>query len=467
MAMGGFRFFFAIAALFAVCVSSSVGCTATSDSDLDEASELNEPVLDQLHAVCPAGYQDRAPRVGLNTGFTVAGQRREFYLLKPPSTFVGPRPLFVAFNGTSENGTKFVRRAKLADFAAKGFLVVAPSSAGNGSFWPIWDAMRRPGQESLPNPDLELFDTLLACTSSHFSVDTKRIFVGGHSAGGIFANKVLRARSNVVAGGIVGSGVFSLTQSGSETPLRDMFVLVTWGGDNDIYRGSTPDGTTVSEFNFVEQASLASKYYESQAKVDQVRCRGNDLGHAWLPLNAWFAAAMIGHPKGGPAAPLPPVPSTAPVVCRSDAYVLPPLPDIACGTSTRAGCQATCQLMADCAAENRTVGPVMKSELATFGFAGTSCGGCVTRCEQNATGTANASVLACFQAAQATAQCGAGIEGSFPFMGAVDKCCKGRTDSSYCVDMCRTINKNDSASAFFPVCKTIAPLDGESAESVE
>jgi poly(3-hydroxybutyrate) depolymerase len=421
------------------------------------ADAAPEPLPSDPTTACPDAYRTTAPVSGLNKDFVVAGQNRELVLILPPASFTGPRPLFIGFNGTSENGTKFAARAKLADFAAKGFIVVVPSSVGNGSYWPIWDAMRAPGKENDPNKDLDLFDALVGCTAAHFSVDKKRIFVGGHSAGGIFTNKVLRARSNVVAGGIVGSGVFSLTSNGSAAPMDSTFVIVTWGGDNDAYRGTTPNGVNVPEFSFVEQASLASKYYEAQPAVQQAYCRGNDLGHAWLPINGWFIDALLAHPKGGGSAPLAPVPAGAPVVCSEAAYDVPPLPAVTCGTTSRAGCQATCQLMADCVAENRTVGTVMKQQLASFGFSGTSCGGCLTKCQQGGNGAANAAVLSCFQQAQSTAQCGGGIEGSFPLMGAVDKCCKGRTDSTFCVNLCTSINQNEAAASFFPVCQAIAP----------
>lgn len=417
-----------------------------------------EPLPSDPLAACPASYKTTAPKAGLVTGFEVAGQQREFVLILPPASFTGPRPLFVGFNGTSENGTKFATRAKLADFAAKGFVVVVPSSVGNGSFWPIWDGMRKPGGEASPaNADLALFDSLVGCMAGHFSIDKKRIFVGGHSAGGIFTNKVLRARSKVVAGGIVGSGVFSLTQSGDAAPLDPMFVMVTWGGDNDSYTGTTPSGVNVPAFSFVEQASLASKYYEAQANVQQVQCRGDNLGHAWLPLNAWFADMMIAHPKGAAKTPIAAIPASAPASCSETAYEVPPLPAITCGASATAGCQAACQLTADCIGENRTVGVVMKNQLTSFGFSGTSCGGCLTKCAQAGTSAANTAALSCFQTAQASAVCGAGIEGAFPHMAAVEKCCKGRSDSSFCVALCTSINQNEAASAFYPSCAAIAP----------
>ena len=416
-----------------------------------------EPLPSNPTESCPASYKTKAPAAGVNTNFEVAGQKRSFVLILPPASFTGPRPLFVGFNGTSEDGTKFANRAKLAEFAAQGFIVVVPSSVGNGAFWPIWDGMRAPGAEAAENKDLALFDSLVGCTAGHFSVDKKRIFVGGHSAGGIFTNKVLRERSSVVAGGIVGSGVFSLTQSGSTAPLGKLFVIVTWGGDNDQYSGTTPSGVTVPQFSFVEQASLASMYYEAQPNVVQSHCRGTSLGHAWLPINAFFIDALLAHPKGSAPGAMPSVPASAPVTCSDAAYVAPPLPAITCGASSTTGCRESCQLWADCVGENRTVGTVMKPQLASFGFSGTSCGGCVTKCEQSGSSAANVAVLSCFKTAQATAQCGGGIEGAFPLMNAVAACCKGRTDASFCVGICTSINQNEAAAPFFPVCQTIAP----------
>jgi poly(3-hydroxybutyrate) depolymerase len=406
---------------------------------------------------CPAAFKAKKLTAGLNNPFTVAGQDREVLFLLPPASFAGPRPLFVGFNGTSENGSRFATRAKLAELASKGFVVAVPSSVGNGAIWPIWDAMRAPGSEALPNKDLELFDVILACTAAHYAIDKTRIFVGGHSAGGIFTNKVLRARSSVVAGGVVGSGVFSLTSTGVSTPLDDMFVVVTWGGENDTYRGTTPNGVNVPEFNFVEQASLASQYYGAQPKVQQMHCKGNELGHAWLPFNGWLADVLIAHPKGGGKTPAASLPPSVPASCSEATFVQPPLPPVTCGASTTAGCQASCQLMADCVAENRTVGTVMKPQLSAFGFNGSSCGGCLSRCQAGGQSLANTQVLACMAQEQATAQCGPGIEGSFPFMQAVDTCCKGRADSTFCVSLCQQINGNGAASTFFPVCKQIAP----------
>ena len=75
---------------------------------------------------CPAAFQVTALVQGANPGFLVAGQSRAFTLLLPTGGATGSRPLLVGFDGTSENGASFSTRARLAEFAAKGFIVVAP-----------------------------------------------------------------------------------------------------------------------------------------------------------------------------------------------------------------------------------------------------------------------------------------------------------------------------------------------------
>lgn len=406
-------------------------------------------------ADCPAAFQS-APASGQHAGFDVGGQARSFYLDLPAAT--GPRPLMVAFNGTGETGKQIYDRADLQDFVAAGFIVLAPDSAGNGTLWPVWDGLRAPEDESLPNEDLKYFDQLVKCVAFHHPVDEKRIYVSGHSAGGIFTNRVLRERSSLLAGGIPASGIFDFTAPEPPPALDDVAVLVTWGGDNDAWSGSA-SGVTVPEFNFVEQAALASQYYEQ--KVEQAHCHGKNLGHAWLSkANAWMIDYLLFHPKGlakgSPwkfAAPDP----GANFECSESAATFTNPNEVSCGTTPTAKCQTYCQLIGDCAAENATVEPVLGPQLEALGFSGpkhTECGGCLTKCEADATagGAADAGVLDCFAKQAAGAQCGGGIPGAMPFVDATNACCPGQSASKICGTLCTAVNSNGAASALFGGC---------------
>lgn len=439
-------------------------CSATSESTgapavTADAGTTTPKSADEVPAVrlaaditaCPDAYQSKAPKSGVNRGFSVAGQNREFVLLLPPEAFTGPRPVLVGFNGTGETGPIFQVRAQLKEFADAGFIVLVPSSAANGTVWPVWDGMRTEKDMDAPNKDLELFDTLLACNAAHFELDKNRIYIAGHSAGGIFTNYVAQRRSNVIAGAIPASGMFSST---SPTPAKDldkMLVIVTWGGDNDKYSGSV-GGMTVPEANFVSEASLATKFYAAQKNVGQSNCRGKNLNHVWLPINDWFIKVLLAHPKGFPGADgleLPPVENNPKITCTTDVFDYK-AQDVTCGASKTAGCQESCQLFADCAVENGTVYGAMKPQLAELGLTATSCGDCITQCEAKADTT----VMSCIKAESASAQCGPGINGAQPLMDAINKCCDGkRTSSPYCKTVCDSIAKNSIAITYFTACQ--------------
>lgn len=419
-----------------------------------------EPLGGDPAIACPDAFKVDKPTEGDNGGFDAAGQSRTFTLLAPPASFSGPRPTLIAFNGTGETGASFLNRAALASFTERGFYVLAPWSAGNGELWPVWDAVHTMASPDVDNKDLAYFDALLACAGAHFPIDKNRLYVTGHSAGGTMSNYILQRRSSLLAGGIVASGGFSFTGPTPKAMLDDAFVLVTWGGDNDEYTGQAGE-VFVNGINFIEQASLASIFYEGEEKVAAANCRGNDVGHAWLDLNDWFATTLLEHPKGlanKASLALSPLPGGAQAVCTTDPFVFSSGIEITCGASTTNGCRETCQLFGDCLLENATLGPVVANELIALGYGGTpenpECGGCVDSCE-TATGAANATVLACMKTAQATALCGPGGEGGLPALEALDSCCAGQTNASWCIDTCTTFVANSAIAQLLPGCVTL------------
>ncbi len=427
---------------------------SAADSAPDSATEAGTKLAGDL-SKCPGTYATTAPVAGLNTGFTSGGQAREFYA-KFPAASSAPAPLFIAFNGTGEDGPEFYNRAKLDSFVQRGFVVIAPSSAGNGKIWAIWDSLRAAGDENLPNADIDYVDALLACVAAHTPIDKNRIYVGGHSAGGIFTNNLIQRRSDVYAGAIVASGIFGQTSPAPVPTLDKMLVLVTTGGDNDEYSGST-GGQQVSNLSFLPEAAAASKFYASQTNVGESYCKGHSLGHVWLDgLNDWMIDVLLAHPKGQPEAgkvTLPALPANPPADCSNGVLVGPaPTLTVTCPAgTTKADCQQTCQLAGDCAVVNSAVGPVLATELTAMGFSGadnTDCTGCVSHCEATATQSGDDAVLACFKAAQGSAACTDGIAGAMPFISAINSCCEGQTASGFCADLCATLKASTTASGF-------------------
>jgi len=437
-----------------------------ADADAD-AEEIVDPLVavppaemdsDPLTA-CPDGYTTDAPEAGQNEGYSAAEQERSFWLALPEQS--GPRPLVVSFHGTNGSGEGSVDSYDLGTWVDAGFIVVAPDGNSNGEIWPVWDALRSLGNENLPNPDLDLMDSLIACVAGHYSVDENRLYILGHSAGGIMANHVLRRRDDVLAGGIAASGVYDLTGPDPATELDAMAVLVTWGGSNDAYSGTAEGTTTVPEINFVEQAAVASQAYEAEPNVHQVHCVGQDLGHEWLPISDWMIDYLLSHPLGLPehngwTLVRPEEPT---VNCRERAAEYTPPVVVECGSATTvADCADYCQFVGDCAVENGTAAPVLGPQLLELGFAGdgyAECGGCITTCEADVLegGEADEIVAGCMATAAEVAECAGGVEGFLPVVDALNDCCDGAADSELCTRICEALLSNDVARDFFPTCE--------------
>ena len=208
-----------------------------------------------------------------------------------------------------------------------------------------------------------LFDDLIGCVAAHHEVDPRRIYVTGQSAGGEMTNYVLGQRSKLLAGGVPESGAFDLTQPAAAEALDPMIVIVTWGGDNDAWTG-TAGAASVSNLEYPEQSALASAYWETRPGGHQIHCKGNNLGHVWLPgIGAWMRGVLLAHPKGSANTKgwsMPPVPAGAPVACSEAAATYTPRVTVECERSKVAGCQAYCQLLGEVAARGNTESIILR-----------------------------------------------------------------------------------------------------------
>jgi hypothetical protein len=283
------------------------------------------------------------------------------------------------------------------------------------------------------------------------------------SAGGIMANRVLRNRSEVFAGGMIGSGVYDLTAAEPAPELDPMAIIVSWGGANDAWGGDSDDPTVaVPEINFVEQASVASLAYEAAPGVHQIACYGDELGHAYLKTIAgWAADFFLMHPKGASEHESytfePPTGYDDTVTCTEEAYLYESSITVECdeeADNLGGGCFDYCQFAADCVVENGTVAGPLGPQMADLGFTGDDfeeCGGCIDTCLADLAlgGEADIEVLACWSEARATNTCSAGVTGALPFILTVNSCCLEAADSAICTRMCTTVMSSDIASAFF------------------
>jgi len=413
--------------------------------------------------VCPGAFATTAPVEGKNSGFEVEAQKRTFNLHLPDKTkFAGPRPFMIYFHGTGGSAGEIDGgRKSWKDLLVKnGWIVAGPQGEMNGTVWPEWDAMRNKGDEARKNKDLLFFDKLVDCVAGHLEVDANRVFVSGLSAGGIMSNRVLRERHSILAGGVVGSGVYDLTTPANPTALTNMAVMVTWGGDNDEYSGSS-GGKQVPKINFAQQAAIASKAYEDAAKVNQVHCKGDNLGHKWLSgVHDVMLNFLTANPKGlsqNPHWKIKTPATGSKITCSEDAAKYVPKVTVTCTKNKLDDCQVYCQSLGDCVVENGSVAPILSTQLPKIGFSGKNfgdCGGCITNCEADAAkgGAADTTMLACYKTEAAKQTCGTGLMAALVIADVINVCCKGATKSEVCGRFCKAVNENSTAAPFFTSC---------------
>jgi len=160
-------------------------------------------------------------------------------------------------------------------------ILVAPYPTGDAPY--TWHAERPPEE----NPDLALFDDILACLDEQFAIENNRVWSTGLSAGALWTSYLAMHRASRLAAVSELSG--GLPDPSAAPPFRvpdaDIPVLLAWGGPRDIFVDADADfqynDGDPTRFSF----DIASRRF-SEALRGQghfvVECIGN-YPHGGLP----------------------------------------------------------------------------------------------------------------------------------------------------------------------------------------
>lgn len=232
-------------------------CTATGGEP--DVAEVDDAVDDPAE---PVECVDEAACL-FEGGNTFGADERYVEVLLPAE----PRGAPVVFvwhylNGSPGEMLEWMGVSELVD---AGYLVVAPAS--RSLRYTEWLLEGDPAS----NPDVALFDALLAQLTAQYATDPGRVYATGFSAGGLFTSYLSMHRSTVLAATAPFSG--GVPSDAYVAPEADLPVMLSWGGENDTYGG----------FDFAE----ASEAFAAALVADghEVVACPHALGH-WLPPEA-------------------------------------------------------------------------------------------------------------------------------------------------------------------------------------
>ncbi len=149
-------------------------------------------VLSLLVMISLASFSAANPKIEKQS-FTSNNKKRTFYLFVPELTKPAePVPLLLVFHGSGRNGLSLVE--KWQDLAAREGFIVAGLDARDSSQWSMTD----------DNPGVlrDLVETL----RSKYSINSRRIYLFGHSGGAVFSIDVAMVESEYFAAAAVHAG---------------------------------------------------------------------------------------------------------------------------------------------------------------------------------------------------------------------------------------------------------------------
>lgn len=234
-----------------------------------------------------AGCPTLAP--GMNT-ITTSGKARQFILVAPAAAVSESLPVLFMWHWIGGTAEGFLERGEVQAAADdQHFLAVLPVSEGANvlgtSFntkWPFDITQAQPRMDE----ETQFFDDMLACVEQQYAVNQNCVSTIGVSAGALFTDQLIQAKSTRLANFISLSGGVGDTiikpWTGAQHKLPG---VVLWGGDGP----PTMDGNKdiLGCFGIGMDFSVASNALEQGLIADGhffIECRHN-CGHVEPPLD--------------------------------------------------------------------------------------------------------------------------------------------------------------------------------------
>jgi hypothetical protein len=272
-----------------------------------------------------------APSDSLLNKLTVDGVQRRF-MLSIPAAASGPRgkwPLIFQWHGFVGSSMGYSDTAEVknwhlnmlgpaVDDSRMPFLLVTPLADGAALLdWNIMDTYADP-----PNPDVRLFDEVVACLDAKYGVDSDHIHSVGFSAGGILSDLLGVMRGDKLASTLTWSGGYLVNPANAieEFPVIWPDPGASSGWTQVLFHGGVTDqwevqGLFTAHFNVWNEADVG---YLNGLGHDVILCT-HTYGHTPPPGSnpaAYVIDFFKAHPRGTTTSPFASaLPSSFPANC--------------------------------------------------------------------------------------------------------------------------------------------------------
>ena len=151
---------------------------------------------------------------------TSGGKTRPYYLYVP-STLKAPAPLIIMLHGSNRTGVTLVEKWK--DFAKKEGIIIAGPDASNLKGW------------GWPQDGPDFLHDLVEELKSKYSVNPRRVYLFGHSAGAIFALEMGLMESQYFAATAIHAGALPPDDMNLIDLAKRKIPFSIQVGDNDEF----------------------------------------------------------------------------------------------------------------------------------------------------------------------------------------------------------------------------------------
>lgn len=185
-------------------------------------------------AGCVALWLAGAPAAGQTVFRTlqVGNLQRSYYLHVPPS-YTGERPVPLVFmlHGRGGSGRGIERQTGFSEKSDEvGFIVAYPNAIGNP---PAWSTGWNSQGGGTPAQNSAFLQLLIDTLEQEFRIDPARIYVGGHSSGGMMSHLIGSVLANKIAAIAPSAAAVGSTRAGNYVeappPVGPISVLMVHG----------------------------------------------------------------------------------------------------------------------------------------------------------------------------------------------------------------------------------------------